>query len=199
MVDFLKSEQKPEEKIRFKASVPILLYLGILLFFLALASYGGLFLLNRAQERATQTLLSEIKRKEGELRSEIIDQIFLLEARLKNLRTLLENHKFVSRLFGLVGETTLPLVRFSTFNFQSGTNKVDMAGQTLSYGLLAKQIGILERHPDIEKVEFGGLSRDNKFLNFRLGITLNPQTLKTIPKITGTSTNINVSTSTISN
>lgn len=182
MVDFLQQGQKPVIKVRLTKSVPVLLYLSIFLFFVALASYSGILLLNRAQERATQTLLVQIQQKEEELRPEIIDQIFLLEARLKNMRTLLENHKFVTRLFTLIQENTLPFVRFSTFSYQSAVNKVDMSGETTGYALLAKQIGILERHPDVERVEFGGLSRNEKFLNFRIGITFGPQTLLKLPQ-----------------
>lgn len=181
MADFLQQSQGPTVKVRLTKSIPILLYLSIFLFFIALASYGGLLLLNRAQGRATQTLLAQLQQKEEELRPEIIDQIFLLEARLKTMRALLENHKFVTRLFTLLQENTLPLVRFSTFNYQSAVNKVDMSGETTGYALLAKQIGVLERHPDIERVEFGGLSRNEKFLNFRIGITFNPQTLLKLP------------------
>lgn len=165
-------------------SIPILFYLGLLLFFMSIASYGGLLLLNRAQERAGQILRQEIQRKEESLRPELIDQIFSLEERLKNMGNLLEKHSFSTQLLTLVEETTLPLVRFSSFNYQPAQNRLDMAGETTSYSLLAEQLGVLERNPEVERVEFGGLSKTaENFVGFRLNLTLGRSAFKKPPQL----------------
>ena len=165
-------------------SIPILFYLSLLLFFVSMASYGGLFLLNRAQARAEQVLRQEIQRKEEDLRPELIDQIFLLERQLENMRTLLEKHSFPTQLLVLIEENTLPLVRFSTFNYQPALNRLDMSGETISYSLLAEQLGVLERNQEIERVEFGGLSRTaGNLVGFKLNLTFKQSVFKKPPQL----------------
>lgn len=184
MVDLARQSTKPIEKIQMQKSIPILFYLSLLLFFISMASYGGLLLLNRAQARAGQTLRQEIQRKEEDLRPELIDQIFLLEERLGNIHTLLEKHSFPTQLLTLVEEITLPLVRFSSFNYQPALSRLDMSGETISYGLLAEQLGIWERNPELERVEFGGLSRTTgDFIGFKLNLTLKQSAFKKPPQL----------------
>lgn len=144
-------------------------YLGLVVFLAAAASFAGLTLLNRAQKEAREVLLTEVREKQGTLRTDLVNQIFLLDERLKNLRTLLAGHVFSSNVLRFVESTTLPQVRFINFSFDASSRKLDMTGEAISYAVLARQIGIFERDPNIEKVEFGGLSLGaNNFAGFKI-------------------------------
>lgn len=150
-----------------------------MLFLVSVASYGGIWFLNGAQKRTQETLLEQVKTKEQELRPELVSQIFLLEKRLSNMRLLLDQHIFVSNILRRLEENTHPQVRFLGFNFGTALRKVDTTAVASSYNTVAKQVNILERDPQVESIEFGGLSASTEGLvNFRISITFKPTLLK---------------------
>ncbi len=160
MVDLLsKKEESAFKRIPLQESGTALFYISLALFFLALASYGGLFVLNRGQQETARVLNDEIRVKEENLNPAIINEIFSLDKRISQMRTLISGHIFTSNLLRLLEERTHPKVQFTSFNFNRESRKVDMAGTAASYAVLAEQIGLLERHPQIERVEFGGLAQ----------------------------------------
>ncbi len=179
MAELLPKQQGYAARVRVEQGGTFLFYLSLLAFFVTLASYGGLTLLDRAQERARAELTEEIQNKETELRSEVLDQIYVLEAQLKNLRTLLSNHQFPSKTITLLEMNAHPRVKFSNFNFVGGSRKLDMSGEAASYGVVAEQVGIFERNQDIDRVEFGGLAlAPNNLVSFRLSLTFRPSLLQ---------------------
>lgn len=125
---------------------------------LVLAFYGGLFFLNRAQKEAQETLIANIEEKTSAIRPETLREIFLLEKRLTTIKTLITNHTVPSRIFDFLEERTHPHVRFINFTLTGNSRTVTVDGETVSYQALTQQIGILERDPQIEEVQFGGLS-----------------------------------------
>lgn len=149
----------------------LVFYLVLVAFLIITAAFGGLFLLNRAQKEAQQTLVEEVKEKEKNLKGGILDQIFTLEQRLKNLRTLLSRHVFPSNVFGFLEKNTLPEVRFLNMVFDAQAQKLDMSGEASSFSAISKQVNVFERDPQVERVEFGGLSSSGANLaGFKLTI-----------------------------
>ncbi|TSC75254.1 MAG: hypothetical protein G01um101433_937 [Parcubacteria group bacterium Gr01-1014_33] len=155
------------------------LFIGILLFFLTVAAYGGLAILTKSQENTAQTLKDEIAQKQAEIRPEFITQITTLEKRLKNMRELLNGHTAVSNIFQMLEADTHPRVQFNNFSFSAAGRRVDMDGLAASYTVIAQQVSIFEQEPQIERVEFGGLSatKDN-FINFKISLIIRPSLLK---------------------
>lgn len=151
---------KKEVSDRFSSasSGPLFLYASLLLFFLTLASYGGLAILNSGQKKALADLNEQIQLKEQELRPELLNQIFLLDTKIRSLRSLLTTHKFLSNVFRLLENDTHSKVRFTSFNLTADGRKLDMGGETANFTTLSQQISLLEKDPQVETVEFGGLS-----------------------------------------
>lgn len=146
------------------------------------AGYGGLALLNNAQEKAQEELVTQAKTKEEELRPELLNQIFLLDARLKTMRALISKHTFPSNTLRFIETHTHAEVRFLNFNFGADARKLDMTGEAGSYLALAEQIAILENSENVEAVEFGGLSLGTKnFVNFKVAIIFKPTLLQLQP------------------
>jgi len=145
-------------KIRASHTPVFGLWAGLLLFFLTVAAYGGFTLLNRAQERARLELLAQIDLKREELNPELIGQLTSLDKRLKNLNTLLSSHSFPSRALTWIEQKTFATVFFPSFTFSGDQRRVDLAGETVSISLLNQQLNLLQREPDVEKMDFGGLS-----------------------------------------
>lgn len=98
------------------------------------------------------------------------------------MRTLLARHVFPSNVFKLLEADTHPQVRFANFNFVADSRKLEMTGETTSYALLARQISLLERDPQVEEVQFGGLAfGPSNLLGFKLTIIFKQSLLQLRP------------------
>ncbi|OHA02681.1 MAG: hypothetical protein A3J10_03625 [Candidatus Sungbacteria bacterium RIFCSPLOWO2_02_FULL_54_10] len=159
---------------------------GVSLFFivaasalvLAAAGIGGLFVLNRAQESQRDEFIAQNRIKEESVRPELLQQVVLLDRRLKGVRTLIGEHMFTSNVFGVIEKNTHPQVRFLNFTFSADSLKLDMSGEAASYRALSRQIALFEQEPQIERTEFGGLSATSDGLvGFKLTLTFKPTLL----------------------
>lgn len=177
---FTQTETRPDELPETIGS--FFLFIGILLFFVVSAAYGGLVILARTQQNTTQALKDEIAQKEADIRPELITQIIILEKRLSAMRDLLAAHTAASNVFRMVEADTHPKVRFNNFNFTAAGRKIDMSGLAASYTTVAQQVGIFEREPQIERVEFGGLNTaKDGVVSFRVSLIVRPSVLKFQP------------------
>lgn len=157
------------------------LYASIALLLLTAAGYGGLMFLNRAQQATQDQLVEQIRLKEEDLAPRTIDEIYALDRKLKNVGAALSSHVFSSSIFPFLQNETHPQVQFLNFNFIRADRKVTMTGVAASYAVLARQISILENDVNIEKLEFGGLTVDEKKrVNFILSIYIKPALIKTL-------------------
>lgn len=161
--------------------------IGIGVFALVAAGTGGLALLNKTREAQRTQLIEQNKIKEESLRPELLDQITSLEQRLKGARQLLTDHPFVSNVLRALEADTHPQVRFSNFSFARDGLKADLSGEAASYRVLARQIGIFEQDPQIQKVDFGGLSTTGEGLvGFKVSLVFRPSLLQLRPGAVGT-------------
>lgn len=157
------------------------LYAAIVLLLLTAAGYGGLFFLNRAQQATQDQLVDQIRLKEEDLAPRTIDEIYALDRKLKNVGAALSSHVFASSIFPFLQNETHPQVQFMNFSFMRTDRKITMTGVAASYAVLARQISILENDPNVEKLEFGGLTVDDKKkVNFSLTIYVKPALIKTL-------------------
>ncbi len=156
--------------------------IGIGLFAAVLMTTIGLAVLNQSRAGAKAQFIEQNKIKEESLRPELLDQIASLETRLKNARALLANHPFASNVLRVLEQDTHPQVRFSNFSFGKDGLKADLSGEAASYRVLARQIGIFEQDPQIQKVDFGGLSTTGGGLvGFKLTLVFRPSLLQLRP------------------
>ncbi|MBI2053431.1 MAG: hypothetical protein HYT41_01665 [Candidatus Sungbacteria bacterium] len=149
--------------------------ISIVLFVVVVGAIGALFVLNGRMSAQKEELIKQNKIKEESLRPELIEQIITLEDRVKSIRTLISRHPYASNVYKIIEANTHPQVGFASFSFSSDTLKVEMTGETSSYRALARQITFFERDPQIEDVQFGGLSSSAPgVIGFRLTLTLRP-------------------------
>lgn len=156
--------------------------IGIGLFAAVLTATAALAVLNQGRESQKAQFIEQNKIKEERLRPELLDQIASLEQRLKNARALLASHPFASNVFSALERDTHPQVRFSNFSFGKDGLKADLSGEAASYRVLARQIGIFEQDPQIQKVDFGGLYTTGEGLvGFKLTLVFRPSLLQLRP------------------
>jgi len=182
MVDFLLKKESSGSlisRLQIQKGASLSFYGGLLAFCFVLAGYGGLVFTNRSQLQTQDELEIQIRAKESELRPELINQIFILESRLKNMQTVLNGHVFTLNVLKLLELNTLSRVRFTSFNLTVEGRKIEMMGEASSYAVVTDQILLLERDPNIEKVEFGGITLgSNNLVSFQLSIVLRPSVFK---------------------
>ena len=180
--EFLIKQDAPSRHFEFERGGSWLFAGSVILFLLALAVLGGMIFLNKAKVGEREQIAAQNQSKEENLRPELLNSVVALDRRLKNLRTLLGSHTYATNVFKVIEQDTHPQVRFTSFSFTADSQKVDLSGQTTSYSALARQIGILERDPQIAQVDFGGLSTaEEKFVGFKLSIILKQTLLSVRP------------------
>lgn len=176
MANLLSSRQS-SVFTRFQAGfgASLFFFLSIAVFAVVITGIGGLLVLNRAREQQRDEFIAQNKIKEESVRPELLQQISLLDRRLKGIRTLMGEHLFASNVFRVIEQDTHPKVRFLNFTFAADGLKLDMTGEAASYRALARQISIFERDAQIERTEFGGLSATGEGLvGFKLSLTFKP-------------------------
>lgn len=178
MDDLLRKESGT--KIRFNLGT-LFFSVVFILFLAAIVGYGGLLFLNRTYENTKNDFGEQIRIKRQGFNQKQLQEILALDSRLKNTRTVLNQHLFLSNVFQFLEAQTIPEVRFRAFNFSADGNKIDMTGEAPSYAFLARQISIFERNQEIESVNFGGLSFGNNVLNFKISIIFKQSFIQTRP------------------
>ncbi|MBI2096793.1 MAG: hypothetical protein HYT40_01395 [Candidatus Sungbacteria bacterium] len=146
---------------------------------------GGVYIYQKILQRNTAALKDEVEKMEQDLRdpqgpsNSNIDQILALDQKLGSLRQLLENHVIGSNVLQLLEGNTLPRVRYTTLSLAAEARKIDLAGEAASYLTLAEQVRVFESLPEVEAVNFSGLSLSDKgILSFKLSIIFKPILLR---------------------
>ncbi len=156
--------------------------ISLVLFLASLVFFGGLFLYHRSLANNQADWEKQVETQEADLRPDLLAQLIELSSEMSATKGLLSSHTFTSNVFTFLEQTTHPKVRYTTFGFSASALKIDVSAVAASYQIVADQIQILEAHPQVTKVEFGGLSLGGEGLvNFRLTIIVKPSLLKLQP------------------
>lgn len=144
---------------------------ALVLFIAALVLAGGLYFYGRALQTTRGRWVEQVKAQEAELRPELLSQLTQLGATFASVRDLLSSHSFPSNVLTLVQSLTHPSVQFTGFSYSRSARKIELAGLARSYQTVAQQVRAMEASPQIERVDFGGLSRNERGLvNFKLAV-----------------------------
>lgn len=161
------------------ASGAWLFQLALVAFIASLVAAGGLFFYQRSLEATYADWQEQVQGQEQDLRPELLAQISDLSSGISVARELLSSHVFASNAFILLQSVTHPFVGFSSMGLSRDAKKIELSGVANSYRGVAEQVGLFETHPQIEKVDFGGLSVGERGLvNFRLAVIFKPSLLQ---------------------
>lgn len=126
--------------------------LGLALIALSLAATAGLYFWK-------YRLNSEVASFNTELQRLTSQRDMSLETRLNNLNNVLEvfknvldDHRYWSQVFKVLGEKTLNTVTFKSFDGDDADASFLLTGRSPSYGVLAQQLKIFEDTPQIASV-----------------------------------------------
>lgn len=162
--------------------------IALLILIFSLVASGGLWAYRRSLETSKAQWTTQIQNQEsgadqaqgqgGDLKK-LLDELINTSHSLGIAKSLLANHVFTSNVFAFLQGATHPQVQFTAFTFSLDSRKIDLSGLAGSYRAVAEQISILESNPQVEQVNFGGLSLgDRGLVNFKLAVIVKPSLLK---------------------
>lgn len=153
--------------------------LALFAFIASLVAAGGLFVYQRSLASTRADWQAQVAGQEAELRPDLLVQLTDLSNALGVTRELLSRHVYASNALLFVQSVTHPFVYFTALSFSRDARKIELSGSARNYQTVAEQVQFLESHPQVEKVDFGGLSRSERGLvNFRTAITFKPSLLQ---------------------
>lgn len=156
-----------------------LFQLALVAFIAALVAAGGLFFYQRSLEATYADWQEQVRGQEEDLRPELLAEVSDLSSGISVARELLSSHVFASNAFILLQSVTHPFVSFNSMALSRDAKKIELSGVASSYRSVAEQVGFFETHPQVEKVDFGGLSVGERGLvNFRLAVIFKPSLLR---------------------
>lgn len=172
-----------EFRPRFVAESSAWLFnLALVAFIASAVAAGGLFVYRRSLASAEADWSQQVAGQEAELRPDLLAQLADLSSSLSTARELLGKHAFTANALLFVQAVTHPSVSITSLTFSRDARKIEFVGIAASYQTVAEQIRIAEAHPQVETVDFGGLSRiDRGLVNFRAAIVFRPSLLELRP------------------
>ncbi len=174
----------PKEANAFRSRIAVqsgawLFQLALVAFIASLVAAGGLLFYQRSLAAAYVDWQEQVRGQEEDLRPELLAQVSDLSSGISVARELLSSHVFASNAFILLQSVTHPFVGFSSMSLSRDAKKIELSGVASSYRSVAEQVGLFETHPQVEKVDFGGLSVGERgFVNFRLAVIFKPSLLQ---------------------
>ena len=173
-VSFIPQKSLAKDSDKRVYPINILLFISLILFFLTLSFYGGLYLYKANLDKVINEKEKELIERKQKIDSfSVADEAKNLQKKINNVSNLLNKHVATSRIFMFIEEVTLKNVRFKDLNF--GTDEltdntsdysIKLKGEAPSYASLAYQIDVLKN----EMVKDGRV-KDFIISDVRLGET----------------------------
>lgn len=174
----------PQARVALRKNLAVeaggwLFSLSLVLVVVSVVAAGGVFFYRRSLESTLRAWIEQVSSQEAELRPELLAQVSELSSALAVARELLQNHVFSSNVLVFLQNIAHPTVQFHSLSFSRDARKIEVSGLAASYRSVAEQVSFMESHPQVEKVDFGGLSLGEKGLvNFKLAIIFRPSLIQ---------------------
>jgi hypothetical protein len=148
---------------------------GLILCITVLVIIGGLFFYQRSLQATAAQWNEQVQAQEADLKLELLAQVTDLSRMIGVARELLSGHVFASNALLLTQSTVHSGVSLSALSFSRDSRKIELSGMADSYKSVAEQVNLFESHPQVEKVDFGGLSIGERGLvNFKIAVLFRP-------------------------
>lgn len=172
-----KKTIQPEVHAR-KQPVNVLIFLGTIIFFIALAALTGVYFWKVSIEGNIKKLDAQIKANQAKVNMEQVAQIQKLDNRLNAAGTLIKNHQLITPIFQSLQELTLKTIQYTRFSFeineQTKQMLVSMSGRSAGgYTPIALQADLFKRNASLHDPFFSNLSLDDRGrVNFDLTMVI---------------------------
>lgn len=138
-----------------------LMFFSVFILILSLFIYFGLrFGYSSFLDNNLTVLEEDISRLSSEVTEEDQDRFVNFYSQLINLKTILEEHPFSSKIFNFLEENTIATVSFSEANISITDRTLSLRGQTDSIKTLAQQLAVFEQSSEVERAILRNISLD---------------------------------------
>lgn len=137
--------------------VGIVFVISLIIFIISIMMGAGVFLYKSYLEKEVADLVVKLEKLQENIDPNAIREFSLMDKRLKNAETLINQHAVISPLFSVLRSTTLPTVRYSKFDGTFGENRdlqVTMSGESDSYRSIALQSQTLAKNANLKNTIF---------------------------------------------
>lgn len=164
--------------VRPKGPPNFLMLIGVIIFVLTLAIFGGLYFYQGYLNESNASKKAEVQDAINNFEPELTKELTLLKARVDAGKSLLSNHSAVSTLFSLIGVNTAQTVRFSSLKVDVAPDKkvsLQMQGEARSYNAIAFQSDVFSRVEYIKMPVFSNLVLDETgIITFNFASQIDP-------------------------
>lgn len=150
-------------------------------FFISAGILAGGYFYQSFLETRIKELNDTLKRTESEFEPASMEELVRTSDLIKNSKIVLAEHKTPSKVFLLIENLTLPVVRFSGFSFgeKDGQYSAVMNGEAKSYTAIAQQAAVFSQSALVEKAGFSNFVLKNEgSVSFNVSLVINPDLLK---------------------
>ncbi|MGB9848054.1 MAG: hypothetical protein ACPLKV_02525 [Minisyncoccia bacterium] len=151
-----------------------LLTLSIILLIISL----GLYFIATFYQNYLNKNISDINNKIKSLSNEIAEgdrkEVLSFYSQLINLKALLSNHIYTSKIFERLELITHPKVAFSAFSYDYKNKSLKLDGYSDNLEFIAQQILAFQKVSEFSKINLTNLRTSDNKISFSLEITFNP-------------------------
>jgi len=158
--------KKPIVNERAVATRPVGILFIISLFILiaVLVITGGMYFYQKSLENKIGVMETSLETAKKDFEPSKIDQLQLLDKRLKASTTILANHIEITPVFDALQQITMKSVRFTKFSYgmsaDGKTVDVKMSGQAIGYRSIALQADLFSTNKNLIDPVFSNLTLD---------------------------------------
>ncbi len=154
------------------------IFFGFLVFLLSLLlfiglKFGYLNYLNN-QNKQIDNKLNEIASSIDETERE---NLIVFYSQIFNLKEIMKNHKYPSKIFSLLEANTLSRVYYTDLSWLSDKDILSLKGMAGDLNYLSKQLEIFQNNKNVNYVNLIDLKLLNDRINFEIEVGLRPEFL----------------------
>ena len=141
--------------------VGILFVISVIIFVVSLAIAGGMYGYKAYLQKEVADLSNSLNLVQKNLDPNTIKEFTVMDKRLRNSETLLNQHVITSPLFHVLGVTTLPTIRYTKMDMSFndvGNLSVTMSGESDGYRSIALQSQALAQNANLSDTIFSNFT-----------------------------------------
>lgn len=155
------AQQSSQNSAPVSKPVGILFVVSLIIFIVSIAIAGGMYGWKTYLDKQVAELAVSLDRVQKSLDPNTIKQFTVMDKRLRNSETLLNQHIVTSPLFTMLGATTLPTVRYTKMDMafnDTGNLSVAMSGESDGYRSIALQSQALSQNANLGDTIFSNFT-----------------------------------------
>jgi len=152
----------------------------IVVFIIVIVLIFGFYALVKNHQSSLRKKIDKLKEQADELKKERDTlrkegQLADFQSKLTTLSRLVEQHVYWTSIFDFLEKTTLPKVKFNSFNADLDGKSINMDGDTISFTRLAEQMIHFKNNALVKELKLSSLTISEEGIKFGFKIQLSPE------------------------